>query len=137
MNRRDPRTYEIIGAAMEVQKQLGYGFLEAVYHEALALEFTNRGIPFLHEVKLPVFYKAQELSTNYRADFVCFDSIIIEIKAIKKLAQIEKAQLINYLKATNFKLGLLLNFGSSSLEYKRRANSKNQKKSAPSVPKSV
>ena len=135
MNRRDPRTYAVIGAAMEVHKQLGHGFLEAVYHEALALEFTKRDISFLHEVQLPVFYKAQQLSTTYRADFVCFNAIIVEIKAIKQLGQVEEAQLINYLKATNFELGLLINFGAPSLEYKRRANSKKTMKSKPPKPR--
>ncbi len=137
MSRRDPRTYEVIGVAMEVHKQLGHGFLEAVYHDALVLEFTAKDIPFLHEVQLPVFYKAQRLPTTYRADFVCFDSIIVEIKAINKLTHVEDAQIINYLKATNFELGLLLNFGAPSLEYKRRINSKNPQKSVPSATKSM
>ena len=116
---RDPRTYAIIGAAMEVHRQLGRGFLEAVYHDAMAIEMANRNIPFQHEVALPIFYKGQQLSTIYRADFVCFDAIVVELKSQSRLTNIEDAQLINYLKATRFETGLLLNFGEKSLQYKR------------------
>ena len=129
---RDPRTYAIIGAAMEVHKQLGSGFLEGVYHEAMAIEMADWNIPFRHEVALPIFYKSRQLSTVYRADFVCFDTVIVELKALSRLSGTEDAQLINYLKATGFETGLLLNFGASSLAYKRFALS-NQKKSASSA----
>jgi len=108
---KDPQTHTIIGAAMEVHRQLGPGFLEAVYQEALALEFTARSIAFVPEVELPVFYKGQRLACSYRADFVCYDSVIAELKALQSLTGIEKAQVLNYLKATRLERGLLLNFG--------------------------
>lgn len=122
MNIKDPRTHAILGAAFEVHSTLGRGFLEAVYHVALIIEFTTRGISFAHEVELPVFYKGRRLDAYYRADFVCFGSVIVEVKAIKELTDIEKAQILNYLKATNLEVGLLLNFGSKSLEKQRFAN---------------
>ncbi len=118
-NKKDPKTYKIIGAAMEVHQTLGCGFLEAVYQEALAIEFALQKIPFQKEVELPVRYKDQILSTSYRADFICFEDIIAELKAVNALSGQEEAQLINYLKATGLKTGLLLNFGAESLEYKR------------------
>jgi GxxExxY protein len=122
MAEKDPRTYAIIGAAMEVHRQLGPGFLEAVYQEALAVELTERGVPYAREVELPILYKGVRLHTAYRADFICFGEIIVELKALHALSVIEHAQLINYLKATQMCIGLLLNFGASSLEYKRFAH---------------
>lgn len=116
---RDPRTFSIIGAAIEVHRELGAGFLEAVYQEAFARELAKREIPFRAEVELPVFYKGERLSSSYRADFVCFDSIIMEVKALGQLTGIEESQLINYLKASGHSIGLLLNFGARSLQHKR------------------
>lgn len=104
---------------MEVHRELGPGFLEAVYQEAFARELTKQGIPFRSEVEVPVFYKGQKLTTSYRADFVCFDSIIVEIKALGQLTGIEESQVINYLKATGHTVGLLMNFGARSLQHKR------------------
>ena len=117
---RDPETYGIIGAAMEVHRELGHGFLEAVYQEAMALEMTAREIPFEREVPLPVHYKGQRLATHYRADFVCFENVVLELKAISQLTGADEAQVINEMKATGLPRGLLINFGAPSLEYKRR-----------------
>ena len=118
MVKRDPKTFAIIGAAMEVHQTLGYGFLEAVYQEALALEFESRHIPFQREISLPVIYKGRKLGILYRADFLCYDTVIVEVKAITQLSGTEEAQVINYLKATGLDVGLLINFGAKSLQYK-------------------
>jgi GxxExxY protein len=122
--RKDPRTYAIIGAAMEVHKHLGCGFLEPVYQESLTVELSERSVQYRREVELPVFYKRKKLNTMYRADFICFDSVIVELKALVGIGRTEEAQIINYLKATGFEVGLLLNFGAASLEYRRFAFSK-------------
>ena len=111
--------YRIIGACMEVHRELGCGFLEAVYKEAIELEFQSRKIPYQREAKLEIFYKEQLLKKYYEADFVCFGKIIIEIKALSGLLPEHESQLLNYLKATKLKVGLLINFGRQSLEYKR------------------
>ncbi len=115
----DPQTYAIIGAAMEVHRQLGHGFAEPVYQDALEVEFTERGISFRRELEIPVLYKGQHLKSKYKPDFLCFDSIVVELKALAKLTTCEYAQVINYLKATGYSRGLLVNFGTSRLEYKR------------------
>jgi GxxExxY protein len=115
----DQRTYKIIGCAMEVHKELGCGFLEAVYQEALGREFADQGIPFKSQPVIQIAYKGKPLDKTYQPDFVCYEEIIIEIRAISSLSGVEEAQLINYLKATGLKVGLLLNFGAKSLEHKR------------------
>lgn len=116
---RDPRTYSIIGTAMEVHKQLGCGFLEPEYQEALAVEFSKRGILFQREVTLTIFYKSIRLTTPYTIDFICLEAIAVELKALSKLSGTEEAQLINHLKASGLEIGLLLNFSARSLEYRR------------------
>ena len=105
---------------MEVYNQLGCGFLEAVYQEALGLELEARGIPFSHEAELPVQYKEHTLSLNYRADFILYDKIILELKAVKELNSQHQSLVLNYLNVTGKKLGLLVNFGSfNGLQSKR------------------
>ncbi len=116
---RDPRTYAIIGAAMEVHRVIGPGFLEKVYQEALEIEFQERGIPFEREKLLRIEYKGRVLNTKYFADFLCYGQVIAECKAQADLTGVDESQLINYLKATGMKVGLLLNFGAPSLQYRR------------------
>ncbi|MDD4646165.1 MAG: GxxExxY protein [Bacteroidales bacterium] len=111
--------YKIIGAAMEVHKALGSGFLEQVYQEALTIEFGHSNVTFAEEVLLDINYKGKILTKKYLADFVCYGAIIIEIKVVEKLIPVHIAQVVNYLKATDMNLGLLINFGASSLQYKR------------------
>ena len=119
----DERTYKIIGCAMEVHKELGCGFLEGVYQEAIFRELTAQAIPYKREARLQIKYKLERLNKFYIADFICFDSVVVEIKALQYRSGVEEAQLINYLKATGYHTGLLLNFGRKSLEYKRVVNS--------------
>ncbi len=116
---QDERTYRIIGAAIEVHKELGCGFLEGVYQEALGREFQGREVPFKSQPTIQISYKGEPLDKTYQPDFICYDEVIVEIKAISSLSGVEEAQLINYLKATGLKVGLLLNFGARSLEHKR------------------
>ncbi len=125
MNAKDPQTYAIIGAAMEVHRVLGCGFLEAVYQEALAMEFALRGVSFQREMSIPVRYKEATLTVGYRVDFICFDRVLVELKAISKLGSVEDSQILNYLKASQLPVGLLLNFGGRSLEAKRMVSESN------------
>lgn len=114
-------SYAITGAAMQVYNELGAGFLEAVYQEALEIEFINRGIPYEREKVLTIQYQGKDLKQTYKADFVCYDKIIVELKAVTCLDDAHRSQLFNYLKATGMKLGLLYNFGhANTLEYERK-----------------
>ena len=116
---KDAETHRIIGAAMEVHRILGNGFLETVYHHALEHEFNQQNIPYKREYQIPIVYKGHTLGTPYRADFLCHKTIIVELKATTELTDIDYAQLLHYLKATRYKRGLLLNFGSPSLQFRR------------------
>ena len=112
-------TFDIIGVAMEVHNELGPGFLEAVYQEAFEIELINQNIPYEREKVLTIFYKKEKLKREFTADFFCFGKIIVELKALSSLDGNHQAQLLNYITATNTKVGLLINFGAKSLEYKR------------------
>ena len=112
-------SYSIIGAAMEVHRTLGRGFLESVYQESLALELNIRQVPFSKEQNLELFYKGEKLNKYFTADFICFDKIILELKSVSFLTNGHEAQAFNYLKATKLSLALLINFGANSLQYKR------------------
>ena len=118
-DKRDDKTDQIIGAAMEVHKQLGGGFLEVVYGDALEMEFQERGIPYQREKELQIYYKERVLPHFYKADFICYDSVVVELKAVENLTVECQAQVLNYLAATGCKVGLLLNFGRRSLEKRR------------------
>lgn len=115
-------SYKIIGACYQVHKKLGSGFLESVYAEALSLEFRKADIPFEQEKKLQVFYEGLPMKKFFKADFVCYESVIIELKATKFTIDADIKQTLNNIKATQFKLGLLINFGTPSLTYKRILN---------------
>jgi GxxExxY protein len=104
---------------MEVHGELGSGFLEAVYQEALEWEFQAQGIPYESQPLVKIYYKVKPLKKAYQPDFICFNEVIVEIKALHQLAPQDQAQIINYLKASGLRIGLLLNFGAKSLEYKR------------------
>ena len=115
-------SFAVMGACFEVYKEMGCGFLESVYHECLTKEFIRRGIPFTSQRDLQLHYKGEVLQQTYRADFVCFDKIIVEIKSVSQLLNEYRAQLINYLHASGFELGLLVNFGHHpKVEYERIA----------------
>ncbi len=119
---KDKQTYAIIGAAMEIHRVLGHGFLERVYQEAMEHELVAQQIVYQREIEVAVIYKGKKLNCDYRADFIGFGDIIVELKATENLTSKDEAQLLNYLKATGYKRGLLLNFGSESLQYKRVVN---------------
>lgn len=114
-------SYQINGAALNVYSTLGSGFLEAVYQEALEIEFQKQGIPYEREKELKIYYQGQEMMRTYKADFVCYGNIIVELKAVSQLDDSHRSQVFNYLKATNSSLGLLYNFGhSGGLEIERK-----------------
>lgn len=120
---RDAETYAIIGAAMRVHRALGAGFLEAVYQEALGLVLDQAGVPWQREVPVRIRFEGHWLRTAYRADFVCFNQVLVEVKALRKLSGTESSQVLNYLKASGLERALLLNFGAASLEYRRYVSS--------------
>ena len=115
-------SYAIRGAIIEVSRELGCGFLERVYQDALECEFQERGIPYEREKEIQIMYKGKPLGEPYRADFVCYGKIIVELKALSELDGTHRAQVINYLKATKMKLGLLINFGETSAKVERILN---------------
>lgn len=117
------KVYAIVGAAIEVHRNLGPGFLEAIYQEAMEIELSAKGIPFDAQKQIEVRYKGQILDKEYIADLVCFNLILVELKALNRLSGNEEAQILNYLKATGLKVGVLINFGShGKLEWKRFVN---------------
>lgn len=117
-------SYQIIGAAMEVHRQLGCGFVEVVYQEALEKEFQLRNIPYEREKELNITYKGTTLSKTFKADFICYDKIILELKSVREFTDEHYAQIYNYLRASNLELGLLINFGEASIDYQRVPASK-------------
>lgn len=117
----DPRTYAIIGAALEVHRLLGAGFLELFYKDALAIELRARGIPFESEVPCAIQYKGHPLRGTYRMDFVCFGQVVVEVKARSSIGPADHAQVISYLASSQLKVGLLINFGGQKLDHKRFA----------------
>jgi len=117
-------SYKIVGAAMEVHRLLGCGFVEPVYQEALEKEFTLRGIPYEREKELDINYKGYTLTKTFRADFICYNKIILELKAVKEFTDEHYAQTFNYLRASGMELGILINFGLASIEFERVPASK-------------
>lgn len=113
-------TYAIVGAAMDVYYTIGIGFLEPIYHEAMIIELGRRRIPFESETELNLYYKDVRLEKKYFADFLCYDGIVVELKVLPRISNVEIAQIMNYLKISRKHLGLLINFGSQkTLEWKR------------------
>lgn len=115
-------SYKIRGAIFAVHRELGCGFLERVYQDALEYEFQERGIPYEREKNIPIMYKGKPLGEPYRADFVCYGKIIVELKALAELEGVHRSQVINYLKATGIKLGILVNFGEDFIQPERILN---------------
>ena len=115
----DVRTARVIGAAIEVHRELGPGFLERVYKVCLAKELERKSVPFAMEVELPIRYKGEAIGCTYRADIICFGDLLVELKALPVLSGQEQAQVINYLRAASLPLGLLLNFGTPTLTVRR------------------
>ena len=115
----EKETGEIINACIAVHSELGNGFLEAVYQEALEIELRERGIPFVREAQIPIFYKGRKLDKEYYADFICYGKIVVELKCVSRLVNANKAQVINYLHGTKLQVGLLFNFGEASLKWER------------------
>ncbi len=116
-------SYKIIGACFEVYKQKGFGFTEPIYQECLAIEFEIQGIPFIEQPEIQMEYKGRKLKQFFKPDYICYDKIIVEIKALSVLIDQNKSQILNYLNSTKFELALLINFGHyPKLEYKRFAN---------------
>jgi GxxExxY protein len=111
--------YAIVGAAMEVHREKGFGFAEPVYQECMEIELSDRKIPALAQKEMPISYKGRLLKKTYIADFVAYDKIIVELKALDKLTSREEAQVVNYLKTSGLEIGVLINFGAPSLEWKR------------------
>ncbi|TLX75264.1 GxxExxY protein [Labilibacter sediminis] len=112
-------SYAIIGAAMKVHNELGCGFIESVYQEAFEIELNLRQIPFIREAPLLINYRGQRLNKEFRVDFICYNKIILELKAVQEFSNIHQAQVLNYLKASDLSLGLLINFGNTELETQR------------------
>jgi GxxExxY protein len=116
---RDPETFAVIGAAMEVHRELRHGFVEPIYQDASAVELTLRRIPFEREKRLNVYYEGGILPSTYKADFVCFGSLLVECKAIPAIGPMEEAQVLNYLRITRLTRAVILNFKTRLLTYKR------------------
>ena len=115
----DADSYAVIGAALEVHREIGCGFLERVYQETLALELASQRIPFKREVKFGITYKQRLLPLTYVLDFICFGRLVVEVKALSGIGPLERAQVLNYLRASGLKHGLILNFGVRSLQIRR------------------
>ncbi|MBC7782397.1 MAG: GxxExxY protein [Burkholderiales bacterium] len=112
--------YSIVGAAFEVYNELGCGFLESIYQEAMEIELAARGIPFLAQAPLRIRYKNQVLAKQYIADIICFGAVLVEIKAVDQIISVHESQALNYLKATGLRVAVIINFGAAvELEWKR------------------